>query len=170
MRRVVAFTVLATVLGVPAVALGVDFGSSGDDGTVSVKNGAGGILLSPFSGAAVARVAHGKIKITDPLPGDGDGAQVWGCDNSPGGVDLTDTTTVCTGDNLRFRAAGGRYKIWIKGSGIFLSAVGRGSVTLNGAGDGPTVTPDGVFSINDAPYRSLPDDGKTFSLAAAPGG
>jgi len=170
MRRLVLLTVLATALVAPAAAFAVLESGNDDDGALSVKNGYGRVTLFPFNGAAVGRIGHGKIWITDPIQSDGDGAHVWGCDNSPGGVDLTDTTIFCSGDNLRFRAAGGRYKIAIRGSGVFLSAVGHGTLVLDGRGDDPSVDADGLFSINDSPFRSLPNDAKTFPLAAPAGG
>lgn len=171
MRRLVVFTVLSTALAVPAAASAVLANGGGNgDGALSVKSGVGRVTLYPFNGAAVGRLAHGKVVLTDPIADDGIGSQVWGCDNSPGGLALNATTIVCSGENLRFRAAGGKYKIFIRGSGIFLSAVGRGVVTLNGDGDGPSVFSDGLFSINDSAYRSLPNEPKPFQLAPPPGG
>ncbi len=165
MRRFVGLTVLAASLAVPTTALALVAASS-DDGVLSVKNGAGKVVLA-FNGSAVGRLSHGKIVLTDPVFGDGEGFDVWGCDSTPL---KTDTTEVCSGENIRFRAVGGRYKIVIKGSGIFLSAVGNGTVVLNGAGDDPTVESDGVYSLNDAAYRSLPNTEKTFELATPSGG
>jgi hypothetical protein len=165
MRRLVAFTVLALSLAVPAVGLAVTDGV--DDGTLSVRNGTGKVVLQ-FSGSAVGRVGHGKIVITDPLDGDGAGFDLWGCDER---FDKTDTTTVCTGSGIRFRAIGGRYKIAIlRATGVFLSAVGHGSVLLDGRGEDPNVDGDGVYSLNDNPYRSLPNFPKSLDLAAPTGG
>jgi hypothetical protein len=53
---------------------------------------------------------------------------------------------------------GGTFKIRVVGSGVTLSVVGRGQVTLNGAGSGD----DGTYSVNGAPYADVPD----FSLFA----
>jgi hypothetical protein len=170
MRRLVLLTVLVLALVAPAAAFAVLQSGSDDDGALSIKNGNGKVILFPFNGAAVGRIGHGKIWINDPIENDGTGARVWGCDNAPGGDDVTDTLVYCSGDNLRFRAVGGRYKIAVRGTGIFLSAVGHGTLVLNGAGDDPSVEADGVFSINDSPFRSLPDDPKTFPLAAPAGG
>ena len=141
MRRLVLLTVLAAALVAPAAALAVLANGSNDDGALSVKNGRGKVTLGvpfngagvPFNGAAVGRLAHGKIWIADPIANDGDFPVAWGCDNSPGG-NTTDTTLVCSGDNLRFRVTSGKYKIVVVGRGIFLSVVGHGTVVLNGAG------------------------------------
>jgi hypothetical protein len=165
MRRLVVFTVLTIVLAVPAGALALGDGAQ-PDGTVSVRNGQGVVFLN-FNGAAVGRVGRGTIWIKDPVASDGDGADVWNCDSRRDSD--TGTWTSCKGENIRFRAAGGKYTISLKGKGIFLSAVGRGVVSLDGSGDSPQVGPDGVFSLNDSPYRSLPDHAKEFPLVPPAG-
>ena len=50
--------------------------------------------------------------------------------------------------------------------------MGNGYATLNGAGEDPNIpgTYDGTYSINDGPYKSLPDDLHTVTLAAPTGG
>lgn len=163
MRRLVAFTALAIALAVPAAGLAVGDGS--DDGTLSVKNASGRILLQPFNGSAIGRIARGRVMITDSIFADGAGPDFWGCDSK---FDKSDTTTVCSGTNLRFRAIGGSYKIVIRGVGVFLSAVGRGAVLLNGSGEDPADA-DGVFSLNDSPYRSLPNVPRPYVLSAPSG-
>jgi hypothetical protein len=171
MRRLVWLTVLAIALAVPAVGYAVVGGSS-DDGTLSVKSGAGRVFTS-INGSAVGRLLKGSIKVTDPNPNDGLGADFSGCDAT---TDLSTSTTICQSDGkgtvVRFRAIGGKYLITLKGSGIFLSVVGHGWGTLNGAGDDPNFpgTFDGTYSINDGPYKSLPDDLHPFTLAAPAGG
>jgi hypothetical protein len=167
MRQFVLFTVVATVFAVPAAASAFISVGNDEDGALSVKNGHGKVTLYPFNGSAVGRVAHGRVVINDPIDGDGEGFDVWGCDIR---VHRSDTATVCIGDNLRFRAVGGRYKIFARGSGIFLSAVGRGVATIDGSGDDPFVDSDGAFSVNDSPYRSLPDSEKQFQLTVPSGG
>ena len=67
---------------------------------------------------------------------------------------------------MRFRAIGGEVPGRDQGSGIYLSAVGTGLATLNGAGDDPSVGFDGAYSLNDKPYGSLPNFATTFTLAA----
>ena len=166
MRPIVLFTVVATVFAVPAAASAFVSGGDGD-GALSVRNGRGKVVLYPFNGSAVGRVGHGRIVINDPIEGDGEGFDLWGCDLR---LHPSDTATVCIGDNLHFRAVGGKYKIVVKGSGIFLSAVGRGVATIDGSGDDPFIDSDGAFSLNDSPYRSLPDSDKQFQLAVPSGG
>jgi hypothetical protein len=169
MRRLVWLTVLAIALAVPAVGYAV-VGASSDDGTLSVKAGVGRVFTS-ITGSAVGRLDKGYIQITDPNPNDGLGFEFSGCDAK---IDKSTSTTVCASDGkgvvARFRAIGGKYRITLSGSGIFLSAVGHGYATLNGAGDDPNIDFDGTYSVNDGPYKSLPNDLHTFTLAAPAGG
>ena len=50
----------------------------------------------------------------------------------------------------------------VQGSGIFVSAVGRGTVTVDGSGENGL--PDGVISFDDGAYESLPDLSTVFQL------
>ena len=171
MRRLVSLTVLAIALAVPAVGYAVVGGGS-DDGTLSVKAGIGRVYVG-ITGSAVGRLGgKGYIKVTDPNPNDGSGFDFTGCDNAE--QDVSTSTSICRNKDgkgvLRFRAIGGKYQIVIQGSGIFLSAVGHGYATLNGTGDDPDVFFDGTYSVNDGPYKSLPDNGGTVLLTAPIGG
>jgi hypothetical protein len=175
MRRLVWLTVLAFALAAPAAGLGM---TGDDDGTLSVKAGIGTVYLN-FNGSAVGRLRSGSIRVTDPVASDGLGFDFSGCDaeidKSDTTTSKTDTITICRGDNLRFRAIGGKYRILItgaggRGAGIYLSAVGHGYSVLNGAGDDSDVGPDGTYSLNDGPFKSLPDFGGTVNLVAPVGG
>jgi hypothetical protein len=171
MRRLISLTVLAIALAVPAVGYALEGGSS-DDGTLSVKAGVGRVYLN-ITGTVVGRLGEGYIRVTDLNPNDGQSFQLSGCELT---IDKTaSTTSVChnTDGVARFKAIGSKYVITIyKASGIFLSAVGHGYTTLNGVGEDPSIpgTFDGTFSINDGPYKSLPDDPHAFPLAAPAGG
>jgi hypothetical protein len=171
MRRLISLTVLAIALAVPAVGYAVAGGGS-DDGTLSVKSGAGRVYMN-INGTVVGRLGKGYIQITDPNPNDGQGFDFVGCD--VGSYDRSTSTSICHSDGkngvVRFKAIGGNYRITIyKASGIFLSAVGHGYATLNGTGNDPDVVSDGTYSVNDGPYKSLPDYGGTVLLAAPTGG
>lgn len=172
MRRLVWLTVLAIALAVPAVGYAVVGGSS-DDGTLSVKSGAGRVFTS-VTGSAVGRLSKGSITIKDPNPNDGLGPEFSRCDATPDSG--SSTTTICQSDGkgpvVRFRAIGGKYLITLKGSGIFLSVVGQGYATLDGAGNDPNFpgTFDGIYSVNDGPYKSLPDDRHAVTFGAPPSG
>jgi hypothetical protein len=170
MRRLVWISALAFAFAAPAVGFAL---SGNDDGTLSVKAGVGRVSLN-FNGSAVGRLQRGSIQVTDPVAGDGVGFEFTNCDLERDKSDTTtnrnDTIRVCIGTNMRFRAIGGKYQVLIRGSGIYLSAVGTGLATLNGAGDDPSVDFDGWYSLNDKPYRSLPDFLTPFTLAAPSGG
>ncbi len=163
MRRLVWITVLAFALAVPAMGLAL---SGDNDGTLSVKAGVGRVNVN-FNGSAVGWLRSGFIQVTDPVASDGVGFEFLNCDVER---DKSDTIKICRGTNLRFRAIGGKYQIVIKGAGIYLSAVGHGYSVLNGAGDDLNVVYDGTYSLNDGPYKSLPDFPTTFTLAAPSGG
>jgi hypothetical protein len=163
MRRLVWLTALACMLAAPAAGFAL---ADDADGTLSVKAGIGKVYLN-FNGSAVGRVQRGSILVTDPVAGDGIGFDFSNCDVEK---DRTDTTTFCRGTNLHFRAIGGKYQILVRGTGIYLSAVGRGQVALDGRGEYPTVDSDGVYSLNDGAYKSLPNFGLILPLAPPSGG
>jgi hypothetical protein len=74
----------------------------------------------------------------------------------------------CNGRNLGVRVEDGRFTVNVRGNGISISAVAHGQVDVDGAGD--TGVSDGVMSIDDAPYQSLPDFLTTFYLGPPPPG
>ena len=160
---------VAALLLMPAYPAASGTGPGGPgDGTLSVKRGRGTIALN-IRGAMIVRVAKGRITAKDPDITDGSGLGVAGCDNSR--VDRSDdfpdvdVVKFCKGTDLRLRAIGGRYQIAITGSGINLSLVGRGIAVIDGSGgDGP----DGVYSVNDGDYQSLPDETKRIPITAPP--
>ena len=68
---------------------------------------------------------------------------------------------------MRFRLIGALYTVKLQGRAIFMSAIGHGKGMIDGDGDiAQNVYYDGVWSLNDEPYHSLPDTATTFELAA----
>jgi hypothetical protein len=61
---------------------------------------------------------------------------------------------VFTGSNFRFRAMGGRYRVVVRGFGVYLFAGGHGHVKLRGSSVNPRA--DGTYSVNGGTFRSLP--------------
>ena len=164
MRRVPLMILLALGLAVPAGAYA--FAGDADDGTLSVRHARGAVGLR-VTGAIIGHINHGRLSVKDPIIDDGTGPELWGCDHKR---DLSDEVPddvylTCSGNDIRFRMAGGRYRLFVKGSGIALSVVGHGRVMLDGRGD-DDADPDGGYSFNDEPYQSLPADPTLFSLAA----
>src|SRR6266516_3972545 len=131
MRRLLTFAVLALALALPAGSAARPTGPN--DGTLSVKDARGTITIQG-RGGVIGSFVQGRVTITDPIDGDGTGPIVTGDDFPP--IERSDTTTTWRGTGVRFRIIGGTFKIVVRGRGINLSLVGKGNVTVNGAGTG----------------------------------
>src|SRR3954466_15567587 len=140
MRRLLTFALLAA-LALPAVSAARS--QSANDGTVSVRDARGTVTISG-RGGVIGSFAQGRVTISDPVDGDGTGPIVTGDDFPP--IERNDTTTTWRGTKVRFRIIGGSFRIVVKGRGINLSFVGKGNVTVNGAG----TDDDGTYAVNGA--------------------
>ena len=98
----------------------------------------------------IGSFAKGSVTISDPIDGDGTGPIVSGDDFPP--IERNDTTTTWRGNRVRFRMIGGTFKIIVRARGINLSFVGRGQVTISGAG----TFDDGTYSVNGEDYTPIP--------------
>jgi hypothetical protein len=156
--RSMGWTFLAVVLGAALALPAAAPAGKGADGTLSVQRARGKITVA-FKGTTVGRLANGKVRIRDQNLLDGQAPQYRHCKSLKR---LNAHTMVCTGKKLSFRALNGRYTVFVQGSGIFMSAVGRGTVTVDGTGENGL--PDGVMSFDNLPYESLPDVPTTFPL------
>jgi hypothetical protein len=135
------------------------------NGTLSIREGRGIVELDA-RGSITGRL-NGRISITDPRPYDSKRPIVYGATKT---VYRNVRTTIYQGKNVRFRLIGARFELRMQGRSIFLSAIARGTGLVDGAGDpAANVFYDGVWSLNDEPYQSLPDQAESFDLAAAPG-
>jgi hypothetical protein len=150
MRRLLIFCAFVA-LALPAAIQA----ATASDGTLAVKN-ATGVVMVDANGVIIGHADKARITITDSDSTDGR-VIVLGWDAK---VALTPTRTLYKGEDMRFKLLGGDNILFIKGSGISLSAVGEGKVTL----DGGNVANDGKFSIDDGPFLSLPDSIHTFSF------
>jgi hypothetical protein len=101
----------------------------------------------------------GRVQIRDFKPFDANNPQLT-CQPKPKHPSLG--VSVCTGKNIAFRVNDGRFNVQVKGNGISISAVGRGWVDVDGTGE--TGVADGLMSIDNGPYQSLPDAKTTFYL------
>lgn len=153
MRRIVVFVALLAALAIPAAPTA----ASTADGTLSVKRGRGAVTLK-LKGTVIGRVRQGRVRVLDFRPFDDNVPQITGCRVRQPALNVR----VCTGRNIGFRVDERRYNVSVRGSGISISAVGRGAVVVDGVGE--TGRPDGVISIDNAPYQSLPDYLSTFYL------
>jgi hypothetical protein len=155
MRRLLTFAMLAA-LALPAASAARIQGAT--DGTLSVRDARGAITISG-RGGVIGSFARGSVTINDPVDGDGTGPVVTGDEWSK---DRNDTTTTWGGTKVRFRIIGGSFRIVVKGRGINLSLVGKGNVTLAGAGTGD----DGAYSVNGGDYLALPGFPFVFPLSS----
>ncbi len=137
---------------------------AGSNGTLSIREGRGIVQLNA-RGSMTGRV-RGRITVTDSNPYDAKRPVVYGATKT---IYRNEKTAVYVGRNVRFRLIGATYTIRVDGRAIFMSAVGRGRGMLDGAGSAQAgVFFDGVWSLNEEPYHSLPDDQTAFELVTPP--
>jgi hypothetical protein len=152
MRRLV-FACALVALALPAGALGLTRATG--DGTLSVKN-SDGVINIAARGGVIGSCDACTIFFVDPEPNDGSGPIVTGFEAKNA---ITETKRKWEGTNVRFRLIGGFFRLRVLGTGIDLSAVGQGSVTLRGY---PFNL--GTYSLNGADRRLLPEEARTFQL------
>jgi hypothetical protein len=141
MRKLVLVMLVALALPAVASARPAERG----DGTLAIKNASGGVTVIA-RGTMLGRLADGALTVADLSPNGTNDVQDFGFDRKP--RVRADGTSVYQGTDVRFRIVGGQYSVVILGSGINLSAVGRGRVV----GQGIT---DGLFSTDGSPYRTV---------------
>ena len=140
MRKLVVLLCTITALAVAAVA----WSAEPAGGTLSVERGKGVVMID-LRGSVVGRITTGSLRVTDHTPNDRYAAVVVGRKLTQERVGPR--TVVYRGVGLRFRMLGGGYRMVARGSGITVSAVGRGSVMLDG--DPKVVGEDtGVYSLD----------------------
>ena len=110
-RRLFTFGLLAA-LALPAAAVARN--DSSTDGTLSVRDGRGIVVVSG-RGGAIGSFVKGSVTISDPIDGDGTGPIVMGDDYPPKERDA-DTTT-WRGNRVRFRIIGGTFTVRVQGRG-----------------------------------------------------
>jgi hypothetical protein len=109
----------------------------------------------------IGRFDSGRITIEDPMKGDGSGPFVYGVDRIR---ELSPTTTMYIGEDVRFRLIGGAYRVTINATGIDVSAVGRGTLTLDGSDFSEQ---PGRFQINGGSWQPMPDVATRFGLGGS---
>jgi hypothetical protein len=157
MARIFTLLALAGALTLPAALPA----ATGTDGTLSVKRGHGLVVLK-LRGTAIGSLAVGSVRIRDLAPNDGQSPRFRHCRTIR---TLSPSTTLCKGRKLSFRALDGRYTVTVRGSGLFLSAVGHGTVMFDGADTAPT----GLMSFDGASYQPIPVDPTTYPLGTTSG-
>lgn len=148
----------AAALLVPAAAVasaGGDRGSASPvavaattDGTLTVRNAAGTLVLSGRGSVIGQLVGKGRLLIEDPDPTDGVPV-VSGYDRLQR---QGRTGVLYIGSDLRFRVLGGQFRVRVVASGISFSFVGRGVAMLAPSGSAD----DGSYSLDGGDtYRPL---------------
>lgn len=157
MRRLLLIPALLA-LSLPAIA-GAHTRAPGD-GAMTLKDASGKVVIQA-RGGVIGAFDQGSLIVRDPNPGDELEAAVTGADKTK---PVDDFVTVYSGKNIRFRFIGGRFKITLqKGTtGIDLSATGKGTVWLQGAG----TLDDGEYSFNGDKPKTLPLLYTEFALSA----
>lgn len=158
MRRVL-FACALVSLAVPAAGLASR--AAKGDGTLVVRNGTG-VLNVAATGTVIGSCDRCTIWIDDPEPGDGSGPIVSGFEGKR--ADITDTKSRWDGTDVRFRLVGGFARTRVRGSGIDLFVVGRGSVTVRGF-----LNNVGMYAVDGGERRALPFDPLTFQLGEKQG-
>jgi hypothetical protein len=148
MRRL-GLVACALLLAVPAISFARP--TPPGDGTLVVKNGRGTIVVQ-VKGAAIGWMANGKLTLTDNDPYDENAPVVRGRFR---GKVVNDATTVYRGQKIRYRMVEGSYRLKFEGSGIHLSAVGRGWVTFDGD---DRFENDGTYALNGEAFAPIPLD------------
>lgn len=142
MRKLVLLVCAATAL--TAASVGLAFPQQPTPGTLSVERGRGVVMID-LKGSVVGRLTAGSLRVTDHTPYDRYTAVVSGRKLTQERVGPR--TIVYRGAGLRFRLLGGGYRMVARGTGITVSAVGRGNVMLDGE---PRFEADdlGVYSLD----------------------
>jgi hypothetical protein len=155
---------------VSAIALaGSAVAAQPEPGSLSVERGRGTISLE-IRGSVLGRQAWGTLRVTDLTPRDRFVPAVTGRKLTT--VRIGPRTVLHRGQGLRFRMLGGGYRIVARGTGISMSAVGRGVVVLDG--DGLVGEDVGVYSLDEGVdcgmtpelCTPLPSDPQRFEFGA----
>lgn len=161
-----SLTLVASIVTVGAIVCSAG-AASPNAGELSVERGKGVVVLE-IRGSVLGRLTAGTLRVTDTTPRDPYGALVTG--RKVTFERLGPRVIVYRGLGLRFRMVGGGYRIVARGTGISISAVGRGFVTLDGERKLPT-DDAGVYSLEGADCglepelcTPLPDEPERFVL------
>jgi hypothetical protein len=157
MRRLVLI-LLALGLAAPAAAVAVR--SLPGDGTLVVDN-ARGLVTVRARGGIIGRFDSGRLVVEDPVEGDGSGPFVYGAERIR---ELGPHTTLYIGEDVRFRLIGGLYRVTVNAVGVDVSAVGRGTVLLDGSG---FAEQPGRYMINGGTWQAMPDEATQLTLGQA---
>jgi hypothetical protein len=165
MRKLV---LLACSLFAAATLVGGARAVDPETGTLSVARGKGVVVLE-LRGNILGRLGSGFLTVTDLTPRDRYTATVV-ARKMKEVRSVGARTTRYRGVGIRFRMLGGGYRVTIRGTGIALSAVGHGLVTLDAErtsvfDDAGVYSLDGIdCSAEPTSCTPLPDDPERYAL------
>jgi hypothetical protein len=168
MRKLILFACSVTAGAVVAASAGA---AEPNVGTLSVEQGKGVVALD-LRGSVLGRLTNGSLRVVDQTPRDRFVPLVVGRRLTQ--ERLGPRTVLYRGQGLRFRMVGGGFKIVIRGTGISVSAVGRGAVSLDGerrveGEDTGVYSVDGVdCGVEPALCTPLPDEPERFVIGPPP--
>ena len=168
MRKLV---VLVCSFAVLAVTASFAWAAEPTSGTLSVERGKGVVMID-LRGSVLGRLTTGSLRVTDQTPNDKYAPLVAGKKLTQ--ERIGPRTVIYRGQGLRFRLVGGGYRMVARGTGITVSAVGRGNVMLDGEPRWPgddvgLYSRDGSdCSAEPASCTPLPPDPERFALEPLP--
>jgi len=131
-------------------------------GTLSVEKGKGLVVID-FRGSVLGRLTSGTLRVTDQTPNDRYAPLVTGKKVTQ--ERIGPRTVLYKGQGVRFRLVGGGYRMVARGSGISVSAVGRGLVVRDGEPRWPG-DDVGIYSRDGSDCSSEPE--KCFAIPTEP--
>jgi hypothetical protein len=144
MRRI-CLILLVTALTAPVAALAADRALG--DGSLVVSD-ANGTIIVQGKGLIFGHFEQGALIVLDYRPDDVTAAMTV----SGAKLKAARASATYSGSDIRFLFPSGRYTIELIGNGIAVSAVGRGVVSVTGAG----TTADGTFMANGGKPQAVP--------------
>jgi hypothetical protein len=150
---------LLTPVGATALADGTQSAAAGD-GSLSISGASASIIYVYGNGLIFGHIDQGSLTVVD-YRGDPNGAQVSGTvQKQPVG-----NSTQYAGSDIRFLFPNGRYVLRFNGTGIDISAVGKGAVSGIGLG----TQNDGTIGTNGGKGVPLGSGPTTLVFGASKG-
>lgn len=154
--------VLACLVALGATVLAGAYAAEPEGGALSVDRGKGVVMLD-LRGSILGRLSVGSLRVTDQTPADRYTALVVGRRVTQ--ERIGPRTVLYRGQGLRFRMLGGGYRVVVRGTGMDISAVGKGVVVLDGD-PRPASDDAGVYSLDGVDCGLEPELCLPFPLEA----
>jgi hypothetical protein len=153
---------LTLLCGLVAVPVAVAASNATGDGVLEIRDAVGVVVLNTTRGPVWGQVTKAeRLVVTDPVTGDG-AVFVSGGKIIPS---ANDNVTTYVG-RLHFRVTGGKAKLWFRGSGIDLTAVGVGVVRF--AGDAFAADTGDYALDNSGKWNAVPVTSTTIRFGVQP--